>query len=101
MVSACRGLGAQRATPGAPALCVHAQRNLHPVRGPPLGPLMRSVQPPVHAGDQAPREPALGPLRHSGVVRLRPGDPAPWGSRTRKHREAGCGRPEYGGVWTA
>ena len=24
-----------------------------------------------------------------------------WGSRTRKHREAGCGRPEDGGVWTA
>ena len=23
------------------------------------------------------------------------------GSRTRKHREAGCGRPEDGGVWTA
>ena len=51
-----------------------------------------------------------GGLRHSAVVRLRPGDPAPvghrwahaeqgtWGSRTRKHREAGCGRPEDGGV---
>ena len=24
-----------------------------------------------------------------------------WLSRTRKHREAGCGRPEDGGVWTA
>ena len=24
-----------------------------------------------------------------------------WGSRTQKHREAGCGWPEDGGVWTA
>ena len=24
-----------------------------------------------------------------------------WGSRTRKHREVGCGRPEDGGVWAA
>ena len=24
-----------------------------------------------------------------------------WGSRARKHRKAGCGRPEDGGVWTA
>ena len=24
-----------------------------------------------------------------------------WGSRTRKRSEAGCGRPEDGGVWTA
>ena len=47
--------------------------------GPPLGPLMRSVEPPVRAGDQAPREPTLGPLRHSAVVHLRPGDPVPSG----------------------
>ena len=24
-----------------------------------------------------------------------------WGTGTRKHREAGCGRPEDGGVWAA
>ena len=47
--------------------------------GPPMGPPMRSVEPPVRAGDQAPREPTLGPLRQSAVVRLRPGDPAPSG----------------------
>ena len=40
---------------------------------------MRSVQPPVRAGGQAPGESTLGPLRHSTVGRLRPWDPAPSG----------------------
>ena len=48
---------------------------------------MRSVEPPVRAGDQAPKEPTLGPLRHSAVVRLRPRDPAPSG-------------PPLGPVWS-
>ena len=54
----------------------------------------------------------LGALRHSAVVRLRPRDPVrsgqrlgteqgTWGSRTRKHGEASCGRPINRGVWTA
>ena len=59
--------------------------------GPPLGPLMRSVQPPVRAGDQAPGEPTLGPLRRSVVVRLRPGDPRPVG-----HRWGPCGAGHLG-----
>ena len=42
--------------------------------GPPMGPMMCPVQPPVCAGDQAPREPTLRPLRHSAVVCRRPGD---------------------------
>ena len=63
---------------GGASLSVHAQGNLHPV-GHHLGPLMRSVQPPVRTGDQAPREPTLGPLRHSAFVRLHPGDPVPSG----------------------
>ena len=79
--------------------------------GPPLGPLMRPVQPPVRAGDQAPREPTLRPQRRCSLA---PGgscarwatagaraEQGTWGSRTWKCSEAGCGRPEDGGVWTA
>ena len=114
MVSARRGWGTQKADPGA------LQRNVF-VRpcsgepapsGPPLGPLMRSVQPPVRTGDQAPREPA-GPAAQRRCSSAPRGSRAQWatagaraeqctwGSRTRKHREAGCGRPEDGVVWTA
>ena len=69
MVSAHRGWGTQRANPWAPAtqrLCPSRLREPAP-SGPRLGPLMRSVQPTVRAGDQAPREPTLGPLWHSAV----------------------------------
>ena len=61
---------------------------------------MRPVQPPVRAGDQAPRKPTLGPLRHSAVVRLRPGDPVlvgyRWGPLGLTHTETQRGR-----LWTA
>ena len=93
MVSALRGWGTQRAYPGAPAmqhLCPSRLREPAP-SGPPLGPLMRSVEPPVRAGDQASREPTLGPLQHSAVVRLRPEDPAPSGPPLGPP-EAPCGK---------
>ena len=93
MVSVRRGWGTQRANPGPMQRNVFVRpRSGEPApSGPPLGPLMCSVQPPVHAGDQAPREPTLGPLRHStDGARAEQGT---WASRTRKHREAGCGRP--------
>ena len=44
------------------------------------------------------------PSASNGLVGPHPGHHAEqgtWGSRTRKHREAGCGRPGDGGVWTA
>ena len=88
MVSACRRWGTQRANPRA------LQRNVFvrpcsgepALSGPPLKPLMHPAQPPVRAGDQAPRGSGTqgtnpGPLWHSAVVRLRLGDPAPSGKR--------------------
>ena len=61
-----------------------------------LGSLMGSVQPPVCAGDQAPREPTLGPLRHSAGVRLRPGDPAPSGPPLGPVRSRATGAHAHG-----
>ena len=76
--------------------------------GPPLGPLRRPVErkgprqekePPKKAGWAEPRTTAGSwcSVNHPGHN----AEQGTWGSRTRKHREAGCGRPEDGGVWTA
>ena len=78
--SARRGSGTRGANPGAPAarrLCPSTLRG--PTSGPPLGPLRRSVEPPVPAGDQAPGAPTLRPLQRAAYVRPRSGDPAPSG----------------------
>ena len=115
MVSAHRGWGTQRANTGAcsaTSLSVHAQGNLHPVGH--------------HWAPDAFRA-ATSARRGSGTLGAKPGAPAAqrrcspaprgsrtqwatagaraeqgtWGSHTRKHREAGSGRPEDGGGWTA
>jgi len=116
MVSVRRGWGTQRANPRAPAaqrICPSTLR------------ATCNQWAPTGAPD-AFRE-ATSAHRGSGTQGTNPGAPAAqrrcwsaprgsraqwatagaraeqgtWGSRTRKHREAGCGRPEDGAVWTA
>ena len=55
------GWGTQRANPGGPAAQRLSPSKLTCTRWATSGALVRYVQPPVHAGDQAPREPTLGP----------------------------------------
>ena len=103
MVSAHRGWGTQRANPGAPA----AQRlRASTLRG--------TCTQWATTGAPDVFRAATSARRGSGTQGTNPGAPAaqrrcssaPRGSHasgpdTRKHREAGCGRPEDGGVWTA
>ena len=115
MVSARRGWGTERANPRAPAaqrVCPSTLR----------GTCTQWATTGVPDASRA----ATSARRGSGTQGANPGAPAAqrclsarrgsraqWatagahaeqgtrGSRTRKHREAGCGRPEDGGVWTA
>ena len=116
MVSARSGWGTQRANPRAPA----AQRLCPSTLGGTCTQWATTGAPDAFRG-------ATSARRGSGTQGANPGGPAAqrrcssapggsraqwatagacaeqgtWGSRTRKHREAGCGRPEEGGGWTA
>ena len=105
-----RGSGTQGANPGA--LRHSAVVRLRPgdpaPSGPPLGPeapcgkewwATQEKEPPAKLEWAEPRTTA-----QSGCSVNHPGHHAEqgtWGSRTQNHREAGCGRPEDGGVWAA
>ena len=56
-------------------------------------------------GQQGMRPAQARPTKWGSVCGGRPGqcveEQGTWASHTRKHSEAGCGRPEDGGVWTA
>ena len=50
---------------------------------------------------QGTRPAHLRPTECGGWQRQHVEEQGTWASHTQKHREAGCGRPEDGGVWTA
>ena len=83
MVSARRRWGTQRANPGAPAaqrLCPSMLRGTC-TQWATTEPLVRSVEPPVRAGDQAPREPTLGPCGTAPLFVCAQGIQHPVGNR--------------------
>ena len=90
------GGGVVRLLPGDPA-----------PSGPPLGPLRRPVERNGGPGKRRNLRPGWAEPRTTAPSWCsvnHPGHHAEqgtWGSHTRRHREAGCGRPEDGGAWTA